>query len=439
MHLKSWPLNPRPVKNTIYCLILVTRSLAFASISTGSVNETFNYAIIGGGATGLSLAVRLSEDPSKTVVVLEAGLTGFGNPNITDFRLNRGNFGTANDWQFMTVPQADAGNRPQAQIQARVLGGGSAINSGMYLRGNMLEYDALETLGAKGWNWDSMFSAVQKSEHFFLPSQQETDALGLTYNPAFHGFAGPIALLIQAQNVSKFFKDYALPTLQALGHEINFDPNGGRHNGASWDYLIQVLDHTRFQDTVAAKPVSSGHCPDFCFDTDLPVAGRTNLVLKTSSHVSKIVWAYKKARSSGMLSATGVEYIALNEAGETTGIHIVKARNVILSGSALNTPKILEHSGVGDRSVLERLLTQFNFEAGNAIRSAIIDVEPFDKFLSPTDLERSRKLLSDSARPPGLSTRQFNIMKEFIMNTDIPQMEFAWVRHRNDFSSRTAT
>ncbi|KAG6864406.1 hypothetical protein C0991_009713 [Blastosporella zonata] len=70
----------------------------------------------------------------------------------------------------------------------------------MYLRGNKIEYDALETLGANGWNWDSMFSA---SEHFFPPSQSDIRALGLTYNPAFHGFSGPIALSIQAQNVSE--------------------------------------------------------------------------------------------------------------------------------------------------------------------------------------------------------------------------------------------
>ncbi|KAG6918276.1 hypothetical protein DXG01_015650 [Tephrocybe rancida] len=356
-------------------------------------------------------------------------------PNITDLRLNRGNFGTANDWKFVTVPQADAGNRTQAQIQARVLGGGSAINSGMYLRGNKAEYDALEILGATGWNWNSMFSAVKKSEHFFLPSQSDIHALEPTYNPEFHGFSGPIALSIQAQNVSGFFREYAVPTLHALGHELNFDPNGGRHNGASWDFLTALLD------TSTRSYAVSGYY--------LPVANRTNLVLKTSSHVSRILWTEEKTKD-GLLSATGVEYLTLNDAGESTGAHVLRAKNVILSGGTLNTPKVLELSGVGDPTVLEKVginvkinlpgvganlcnqpLTTASFllkngtvDAGNAIRSAIIDVEPFSKYLTGADLERSKNMLSTP--PTGLSTPQFNIMKDFILNTDVPQMEFAW-------------
>ncbi|KAG6835219.1 hypothetical protein H0H93_003835 [Arthromyces matolae] len=419
-----------------------------------STSDNFDYVIVGGGATGLSLAVRLSEDPSKTVIVLEAGAT----PNITDLRLNRGNFGTPNDWQFVTVPQVDAGNRSQAQVQGRVLGGGSAINSGMYLRGNKMEYDALETLGATGWNWDSMFAAVKKSEHFFPPTESDVHALNLTYNPAFHGVDGPIAISIQAQNVSRFFGTYAIPTLQALGHDINFDPNGGRHNGASWDYL------TALRDTSTRSYAVSGYY--------LPIANRSNLIVQTGSHVSKVLWAPRRANESdSLLTATGVEYLVLNDQGISTDTRTVSAKNVILSGGTLNTPKILEHSGVGDPSVLESLgidvkidlpgvgsnlcnqpLTTASFllkngtvdgkdslfltlcqsevavlitsEAGNAIRSAIIDVEPFSTYLTPADLERSQNMLS--TLPHGLSSTQFKVMKNFILNTDIPQIEFAW-------------
>ncbi|KAJ7038992.1 hypothetical protein C8F04DRAFT_1255561 [Mycena alexandri] len=442
---------------------LLLNTLLFSVVAAAT---TYDYVIVGGGATGLSLAVLLSEDSSKRVAVgdqLTATLSGsgselivhhprggsevrtsdrflflspivnnygstssgIGNPNITNLRLNSNNFGTANDWQFVTVPQVDVGNRPQAQVQGKVLGGGSAINSGMYLRGNKEEYDALETLGATGWNWDSMFSAVKKSEHFHPPSQTEVDALGLTDTPAFHGFAGPISVAIQAVNVSRFFPEFAVPTLKNLGHKMNTDPNGGFHNGPSWDFL------TILPDSNTRSYAVSGYY--------LPVINRTNLHVMTESQGTKIIWAEKT--QDGLITATGVEYIVFNESGN--------AKNVILSGSALNTPKILELSGVGDPTVLASvgidllvnlpgvganlcnqpittasyLLKNGTVDAGNAIRSAIIDVQPFSGYLSAADLQRSEELLQ--TKPELLSDAQFKIMKEQI-EAGVPQMEFAW-------------
>ncbi|KAJ6575781.1 hypothetical protein DFH09DRAFT_378512 [Mycena vulgaris] len=406
-------------------------ALLFSTI--GAAATTYDYVVVGGGATGLSLAVRLSEDPSKSVVVLEAGASGIGNPNITNLRLNAGNFGTANDWQFVTVPQVDAGNRTQAQVQGKVLGGGSAINSGMYLRANKEEYDALETLGAKGWNWNSMFTAVKKSEHFHQPSQGEIDALGLTYNPAFHGFTGPISLAIQAVNVSHFFPEFAVPTLKNLGHSMNVDPNGGSHNGASWDFLTVLPDSSTRSYAV------SGYY--------LPVANRTNLHVMTESQGSKILWSPAKSHQ-GLATATGVEYISFDESG-IPQTRTINASNVIISGSALNTPKVLELSGIGDPAVLSSLgidvvvdlpgvganlcnqaittasylLKNGTVNAGNAIRSAIIDAQPFAGYLSTADLQRSEELLA--TKPELLSEAQFKVMKDLIKD-GVPQMEFAW-------------
>ncbi|KAJ6468902.1 hypothetical protein C8R45DRAFT_837614 [Mycena sanguinolenta] len=273
--------------------------------------STYDYVIVGGGATGLSLAVRLSEDPMKTVVVLEAG----NSPNITNLRLNANNFGTANDWQFVTVPQVDVGNRIQAQVQGKVLGGGSAINSGMYLRGNKQEYNALESLGAVGWNWDSMFAAVKKSEYFHPPSQAKVDTFNMTWEPAFHGFDGPISVAIQAVNVSRFFPDFAVPTLKNLGHEMNIDPNGGFHNGPTWDFL------TILPDSSTRSYAVSGYCACivnlqvcvFNWCADLSVINRTNLHVMTESQGSKILWSSTKTK--GLVTASGVEYISVNETG----------------------------------------------------------------------------------------------------------------------------
>ncbi|KAJ7321714.1 GMC oxidoreductase-domain-containing protein [Mycena albidolilacea] len=414
--------------------------LSFAGLLLGAIfpfagaaaTNVYDYVIVGGGATGLSLAVRLSEDPNRTVVVLEAGNSGIGNPNITNLRLNSNNFGTANDWQFVTVPQVDVGNRVQAQVQGKVLGGGSAINSGMYLRGNKDEYDALERLGAKGWKWDSMFAVVKESEHFHPPSQTEVETFNMTWNPAAHGFAGPISVAIQAVNVSHFFPEYAVPTLKALGHEMNNDPNGGFHNGPSWDFLTSLADSSTRSYAV------SGYY--------LPVMNRTNLRVMTESQGSKIVWSSSSTR--GLMTASGVEYVVFHESG-VPETRTIDAKNIILSGSALNTPKILELSGVGDPEVLSSLgidvvvdlpgvganlcnqpittasylLKNGTVNAGNAIRSAIIDIQPFSGYLSGEDLKRSEELLQ--TKPDLLSEAQFKFMKEQI-KAGVPQMEFAW-------------
>ncbi|KAF8172240.1 hypothetical protein K438DRAFT_1981691 [Mycena galopus ATCC 62051] len=378
-----------------------------------AATSAYDYVIIGGGATGLALAVRLSEDPTRTVVVLEAGNSGIGK-------------------QFVTVPQVDVGNRVQAQVQGKVLGGGSAINSGMYLRGNKEEYDALDTLGAAGWNWDSMFPAVKKSEHFRPPSQVEVDTFDITWDDAFHGFVGPISVAIQAVNVSHFFRDFAVPTLKNLGHGMNFDPNGGFHNGPSWDFL------TILPDSSTRSYAVSGYY--------LPVMNRTNLHIMTESQGSKILWS--AAKTDGLVTATGVEYVFFNESGipETRTLN---ARNVIVSGGTLNTPKILELSGIGDPVVLNflgidvvvdlpgvgtnlcnqpittasYLLKNGTIDAGNAIRSAIMDFQPFSGYLSDADLRRSRELLE--TKPDLLSETQFEIMKAQIQ-AGVPQMEFAW-------------
>ncbi|KAF8058633.1 hypothetical protein FPV67DRAFT_1455169 [Lyophyllum atratum] len=402
--------------------------LLLAIVRASLAATTFDYVIVGGGATGLALAVRLSEDPSKSVAVLEAGGTGFGklqSPNITDLRLSRNNLGTVEDWQFVTVPQATAGGRVQAQVQGRVLGGGSAINSGMYLRGNKIEYDALEILGAKGWNWETMFAAVKKaglfqSEHFFPPTPPNVRALNLTFNPKFHGNSGPVALSLQALNISRLFPDVVVPTLRALGFEMNFDSNGGRHNGPSWNYLDLSDDY-------------------------LPAANRTNLHVMTNSHVSKIIWSKNKTKD-GLLKATGVEYIPLDDP-RGPRLMTLNANNVILSASAMNTPKILELSGeseqifainvapgekgtanlVFDRIVLLRPLSRgfVHINSTDPLIPPLIDPKylsaPHDKFVLAKAVEYTRTLVNTE---PLKSLIEGPILPDSTVQTEDDFLEF---------------
>lgn len=129
----------------------------------GSMNEAeaflshnFTHIVVGGGTAGLVVASRLSEDPSITVGVLEAGPAAPDEPRINvPGRLGETLF-TEYDWQFETTPQPGLGGRTLHWNRGKVLGGSSAMNFMMWCRGNKGDYDAWEKLGNKGWGWDGL-------------------------------------------------------------------------------------------------------------------------------------------------------------------------------------------------------------------------------------------------------------------------------------------
>jgi choline dehydrogenase-like flavoprotein len=127
----------------------------------------FDYVIVGGGSAGSTLAARLSEDSDKTVCLLEVGGRGDsilvrapaavvamlpGRPKI-------------NNWAFETVPQAGLNGRKGYQPRGKALGGSSAINAMLYLRGHAGDYDEWADLGCDGWSWDAVLPYFMKSEN----------------------------------------------------------------------------------------------------------------------------------------------------------------------------------------------------------------------------------------------------------------------------------
>lgn len=120
------------------------------------LSNAFSHIVIGGGTAGLVVANRLSEDPSITVGVLEAGPAALDEPRINvPGRLGETLF-TKYDWQFETTPQPRINGRRLAFNRGKVLGGSSALNFMMWHRGNKGDYDAWEQLGNKGWGWDGI-------------------------------------------------------------------------------------------------------------------------------------------------------------------------------------------------------------------------------------------------------------------------------------------
>jgi choline dehydrogenase-like flavoprotein len=121
--------------------------------------QPFDFLVIGGGTAGLVVATRLSENPSITVGVLEAGPAAFHEPTINIPGRFGDSLGKIYDWKFETTPQAGIGGRKLPWPRGKVLGGTSALNFMTWNRGCREDYDAWEALGNEGWGWGDLLCA----------------------------------------------------------------------------------------------------------------------------------------------------------------------------------------------------------------------------------------------------------------------------------------
>src|SRR5436190_14903324 len=154
----------------------------------------FDYLIIGGGSSGCVVASRLSEDPRVNICLLEAG--GAGNswvvntPMATALMLPS----KINNWAFETVRQAGLNGRRGYQPRGRALGGSSAINAMVYIRGHRSDYDGWAALGNSGWAYDDVLTYFKRSEN------------NEVVQDAFHGTGGP--LNVASIRTSNPFQEY---------------------------------------------------------------------------------------------------------------------------------------------------------------------------------------------------------------------------------------
>ena len=133
-----------------------------------TIEGEFDYIVVGAGSAGCVLANRLSADPGKRVLVLEAG----GRDNWIWFHIPVGYlFAIGNprsDWMFKTEPEEGLNGRSLAYPRGKVIGGSSAINAMIYMRGQAADYDHWRQLGLTGWSWNDVLPYFRKHEHHFL-------------------------------------------------------------------------------------------------------------------------------------------------------------------------------------------------------------------------------------------------------------------------------
>ena len=282
------------------------------------VDPRFDYVIVGGGSAGCVLASRLTENPDISVCLLEYG----GEGKDLAIRVPAGLILLVpgkplklNNWCFHTTPQTHLNNRRGFQPRGQCLGGSSAINAMIYTRGSALDYERWVEQGCEGWGFDDVLPYFIKAENNVHGADER------------HGDSGPLHVsdLLSPREISKAFVEAAV----ANGLEHNQDFNGKKQDGAG---LYQVTHfHGEKQGQRCSAAAAYLH----------PVQkSRPNLTVITHAQANRVIFEDKQA--------VGVAY-------EKDGVeHTVMARQeVILSGGAFGSPKVLMLSGIGPAEHLQ--------------------------------------------------------------------------------------
>ena len=271
----------------------------------------FDYVIVGGGSAGCVLAARLSEDAGVTVCLVEAGGSGTGfmvrAPAMVAGMIS--GRPRINNWALWTEPQPGLNGRRGFQPRGKALGGSSAINAMLYIRGHPSDYDAWAEAGAEGWDWQSVHP-------WFL--RAENNARGAS---AHHGAGGPLQVADQRQPAAitnAFITACAENQIPA-----NEDFNGERQEGAGLFQVTQFHDGPRKGQRCSA---AAGYLH--------PVMTRPNLTVITHARAEKLTLEGKRA--------TGV---LIRRRGRRQALRA--RREVILSAGAFGSPHLLMLSGIG--------------------------------------------------------------------------------------------
>lgn len=275
------------------------------------VQQSSDIVIVGAGSAGCALAARLSEDPRLRVTLLEAGersrypwldipigyFKTVGNPRF--------------DWRFETEPDEAMAGRRLAWPRGKGLGGSSLINGMLYLRGHRADYDQWAALGNPGWDWDSVLPYFRRAMH-------------RAHAPGPHdGTGGPLWVSQLPRDV---LSDAFIAAASRAGIAPTDDFNTGDNSGAG--YFQMTTRHGRRMSTARAYLA--------------PAAGRPNLTVLTGAQATRI-------RFDGT-RAVGVDYVQ-----QGRPCSVAARQEVILAAGAIQSPQLLQLSGVGPAELLRSL------------------------------------------------------------------------------------
>ena len=274
------------------------------------MEKSFDYIVVGGGSAGCALANRLTSKAENNVLLIEAGKTSHPLSRMPVSFAMLIDHPTAN-WRFRSKPEITTSNRKIPVPRGKLLGGSSAINGLVYVRGQKLDYDIWAQMGNRGWSSDDVLPYFKKLENYQNDCNDD------------RGKTGPVKIT-QVTDRNPIY-DALFKTGKNLGIPYNPDYNSEEQEGFTY---TQTTIHRG--ERMSAKVAYID-----------PIKSRKNLTISTESLVTKIIIKDKCAK--------GVEILKKNKK------EIFYARKeVIICGGAINSPQILELSGIGNPEVLKK-------------------------------------------------------------------------------------